>query len=100
MQVRREVQPPASFSCLIAFFFVAICRFFTEQPLFKHLGSCPRLFAAGISLCFLPAKLLPFTDVTYIIFQIDQNAREDFNLTSDVEFNSIKSLILGRVQGK
>uniref|UniRef100_UPI0037E743DA contactin-associated protein-like 4 n=1 Tax=Semicossyphus pulcher TaxID=241346 RepID=UPI0037E743DA len=30
--------------------------------------------------------------------QIDQNAREDFNLTSDVEFNSIKSLILGRVQ--
>ncbi|XP_032382198.1 contactin-associated protein-like 4 isoform X2 [Etheostoma spectabile] len=29
--------------------------------------------------------------------QIDQNTREDFNLTSDVEFNSIKSLILGRV---
>lgn len=35
-----------------------------------------------------------------MIFQIDQHAREDFNLTSDVEFNSIKSLILGRVQGK
>ncbi|KAM9357743.1 contactin-associated protein-like 4 [Symphorus nematophorus] len=30
--------------------------------------------------------------------QINQDAREDFNLTSDVEFNSIKSLILGRVQ--
>ncbi|XP_028259769.1 contactin-associated protein-like 4 [Parambassis ranga] len=30
--------------------------------------------------------------------QIDQNAREDFNLTSDVEFNSIKSVTLGRVQ--
>ncbi|XP_073332152.1 contactin-associated protein-like 4 [Pagrus major] len=30
--------------------------------------------------------------------QIDQDAKEDFNLTSDVEFNSIKSLILGRVQ--
>ncbi|XP_071342570.1 contactin-associated protein-like 4 isoform X2 [Trachinotus anak] len=30
--------------------------------------------------------------------QIDQNAREDFNLTSDVEFNNIKSLVLGRVQ--
>ncbi|XP_040896361.1 contactin-associated protein-like 4 [Toxotes jaculatrix] len=30
--------------------------------------------------------------------QIDQNAREDFNLTSDVEFNNIKSLTLGRVQ--
>ncbi|XP_034737692.1 contactin-associated protein-like 4 isoform X2 [Etheostoma cragini] len=29
--------------------------------------------------------------------QIDQNTREDFNLTSDVEFNSVKSLILGRV---
>ncbi|KAM7409799.1 hypothetical protein PAMA_001340 [Pampus argenteus] len=32
-----------------------------------------------------------------VSIQIDQNAREDFNLTSDVEFNSIKSLILGRV---
>ncbi|CAB1420470.1 unnamed protein product [Pleuronectes platessa] len=30
--------------------------------------------------------------------QIDQNAREDFNLSSDAEFNSIRSLILGRVQ--
>ncbi|KAM4574759.1 contactin-associated protein-like 4 [Fundulus diaphanus] len=29
--------------------------------------------------------------------QIDQNGREDFNLTSDVEFNNIKSIILGRV---
>ena len=36
----------------------------------------------------------------YIIFQVDQNTREDFNLTSDVEFNSVKSLILGKVQGK
>ncbi|XP_051266760.1 contactin-associated protein-like 4 isoform X2 [Dicentrarchus labrax] len=31
--------------------------------------------------------------------QIDQNAREDFNLTSDGEFNAIKSLVLGKVQG-
>ncbi|XP_072245116.1 contactin-associated protein-like 4 [Leuresthes tenuis] len=30
--------------------------------------------------------------------QIDQSAIEDFNLTSDMEFNSIKSLTLGRVQ--
>ncbi|KAM3605321.1 uncharacterized protein V6R79_023831 [Siganus canaliculatus] len=29
--------------------------------------------------------------------QIDRNAREDFNLTSDGEFNAIKSLVLGRV---
>ncbi|CAB1423253.1 unnamed protein product [Pleuronectes platessa] len=29
--------------------------------------------------------------------QINQNAREDFNLTSDGEFNAIKSLVLGRV---
>ncbi|XP_035996746.1 contactin-associated protein-like 4 isoform X2 [Fundulus heteroclitus] len=29
--------------------------------------------------------------------QIDQNGKEDFNLTSDVEFNNIKSIILGRV---
>ncbi|TMS09646.1 Contactin-associated protein-like 4 [Larimichthys crocea] len=31
--------------------------------------------------------------------QIDQNAREDFNLTSDGEFSAIKSLVLGRVYG-
>uniref|UniRef100_A0A8C4GSV1 Contactin associated protein like 3 n=1 Tax=Dicentrarchus labrax TaxID=13489 RepID=A0A8C4GSV1_DICLA len=35
----------------------------------------------------------------YWLFQIDQNAREDFNLTSDGEFNAIKSLVLGKVQG-
>ncbi|XP_072246689.1 contactin-associated protein-like 4 [Leuresthes tenuis] len=29
--------------------------------------------------------------------QIDQNEREDFNLTCDVEFNGIRSLILGKV---
>ncbi|KAM8859383.1 contactin-associated protein-like 4 isoform 2-T7 [Spinachia spinachia] len=29
--------------------------------------------------------------------QIDQNPKEDFNLTSDVEFNSVRSLVLGRV---
>ncbi|XP_071335931.1 contactin-associated protein-like 4 [Trachinotus anak] len=29
--------------------------------------------------------------------QIDQNTREDFNLTSDAEFNGIRSLVLGRV---
>ncbi|KAK1879302.1 Quinone oxidoreductase, partial [Dissostichus eleginoides] len=30
---------------------------------------------------------------------IDQNPREDFNLTSDGEFNGMKSLVLGRVHG-
>ncbi|XP_042358457.1 contactin-associated protein-like 4 [Plectropomus leopardus] len=30
--------------------------------------------------------------------QIDQNTREDFNLTSDVAFNGPRSLVLGRVQ--
>ncbi len=34
------------------------------------------------------------------LFQIDQNGREDFNLTSDGEFNAIKSLVLGRLHGK
>ncbi|KAK1879177.1 Contactin-associated protein-like 4 [Dissostichus eleginoides] len=29
--------------------------------------------------------------------EIDQNPREDFNLTSDGEFNGMKSLVLGRV---
>ncbi|XP_055359718.1 contactin-associated protein-like 4 isoform X2 [Betta splendens] len=31
--------------------------------------------------------------------QVDQNAREDFNLTSDGEFKAIRSLVLGRVYG-
>ncbi|XP_068597746.1 contactin-associated protein-like 5 [Brachionichthys hirsutus] len=29
--------------------------------------------------------------------QIDHNSKEDFNITSDVEFNGVKSLVLGRV---
>uniref|UniRef100_A0A3Q1GPN3 Contactin-associated protein-like 4 n=1 Tax=Acanthochromis polyacanthus TaxID=80966 RepID=A0A3Q1GPN3_9TELE len=40
--------------------------------------------------CFNPRNDEQFLD-------IDQNAREDFNLTSDGEFNAIKSLVLGRV---
>ncbi|KAF7659846.1 hypothetical protein LDENG_00291450 [Lucifuga dentata] len=32
-----------------------------------------------------------------VCVQIDENTREDFNLTSDVEFNAVKSLVLGRV---
>lgn len=35
-----------------------------------------------------------------LFLQIDENAREDFNLTSDGEFNAVKSLVLGRVHGK
>ncbi|KAK2824583.1 hypothetical protein Q5P01_021758 [Channa striata] len=29
--------------------------------------------------------------------QVDQNTKEDFNLTSDVEFNAVRLLVLGRV---
>ncbi|XP_068590882.1 contactin-associated protein-like 4 [Cebidichthys violaceus] len=32
-----------------------------------------------------------------VSLQIDQRPREDFNLTSDGEFNAVKSLVLGRV---
>uniref|UniRef100_A0A3Q3E1Q7 Contactin-associated protein-like 4 n=1 Tax=Labrus bergylta TaxID=56723 RepID=A0A3Q3E1Q7_9LABR len=35
----------------------------------------------------------------FFFSQIDKNPREDFNLTSDGEFNAIKSLVLGRVLG-
>lgn len=34
------------------------------------------------------------------VFQIDGEVTEVFNLTSDTEFNSVKSLSVGRVQGK
>ncbi|XP_060896272.1 contactin-associated protein-like 4 [Labrus mixtus] len=33
-----------------------------------------------------------------VSLQIDRNSKEDFNLSSDVEFNAIRSLVLGRVQ--
>uniref|UniRef100_A0A8C4FC08 Contactin associated protein like 3 n=1 Tax=Dicentrarchus labrax TaxID=13489 RepID=A0A8C4FC08_DICLA len=54
-------------------------------------------------VCFTVAQFLSFypqiiRDI-YWLFQIDQNAREDFNLTSDGEFNAIKSLVLGKVLG-
>ncbi|XP_056452133.1 contactin-associated protein-like 4 [Gadus chalcogrammus] len=32
-----------------------------------------------------------------VAVQVDQNPREDFNLTADGEFNTIKALVLGRV---
>ncbi|KAM6984662.1 LOW QUALITY PROTEIN: contactin-associated protein-like 4 [Aplochiton taeniatus] len=30
--------------------------------------------------------------------QVDQHAREGFNLTSDIEFNAIKSVVMGKIQ--
>uniref|UniRef100_A0A669B6Z9 Contactin-associated protein-like 4 n=1 Tax=Oreochromis niloticus TaxID=8128 RepID=A0A669B6Z9_ORENI len=38
-----------------------------------------------------------FEGKPFIFCQIDQNPKEDFNLTSGVEFNGIRSLVLGRV---
>ncbi|XP_062340357.1 contactin-associated protein-like 5 isoform X1 [Osmerus eperlanus] len=32
-----------------------------------------------------------------VAVQIDQHAREDFNLTSDVEFNALQSVVMGKV---
>uniref|UniRef100_A0A671YUM3 Contactin-associated protein-like 4 n=1 Tax=Sparus aurata TaxID=8175 RepID=A0A671YUM3_SPAAU len=69
----------------------------SQSPALLLYIKLPLLHCLSVSLlstCFA----FTFTVVTYIIFQIDQDAREDFNLTSDVEFNNIKSLILGRVQ--
>lgn len=36
----------------------------------------------------------------FLPFQVDQEAVEEFNLTSDGEFRAVKSLVLGRVHGK
>lgn len=36
----------------------------------------------------------------FLPFQVDQEAEEEFNLTSDEEFRAVKSLVLGRVDGK
>lgn len=36
----------------------------------------------------------------FLPFQVDQEAVEEFNLTSDGEFKAVKSLVLGRVHGE
>lgn len=36
----------------------------------------------------------------FLPFQVDQEEVEEFNLTSDGEFRAVKSLVLGRVDGK
>lgn len=36
----------------------------------------------------------------FLPFQVDQEAVEEFNLTSDGGFRAVKSLVLGRVHGK
>lgn len=43
-------------------------------------------------------KTTSAADISF--FQIDQNAEEHFNLTSEEEFGAVKSLFLGRVQGE
>lgn len=35
-----------------------------------------------------------------IFLQVDENDGEDFTLTSDAEFNAIRSLVLGRILGQ
>lgn len=40
-----------------------------------------------------------FTDL-FCFSQIDQNVREDFNLSSDVDFKVIRSVVMGKVPGE
>lgn len=55
--------------------------------------------ASSSSLNYVPSRAV-YHECLFMCFQIDQNTKEDFNVTSDVEFNGIKSLVLGRVHGK
>lgn len=57
------------------------------------------VFASSSSLNYEPSRAV-YHECLLMCFQIDQNAKEDFNVTSDVEFNGIKSLVLGKVHGK
>lgn len=50
----------------------------------RHDAQCANNFNCGL-LCLL---------------QVDQHAKEDFNLTSDTEFNAIKSIVIGKVHGE
>lgn len=36
----------------------------------------------------------------FLLFQVDQEAVEEFNLTSEGDFQAVKSLVLGRVHGE
>ncbi|XP_041849162.1 contactin-associated protein-like 4 [Melanotaenia boesemani] len=56
------------------------------------LRSSPRSLANG-QLHSVAIRRLAHT----VTVQVDQNPTEEFNLTSDGEFNAIKSLVLGRV---
>lgn len=48
----------------------------------------------------LEACLLFIMQGIFLPFQVDQEAVEEFNLTSDGEFRAVKTLVLGRVDGK
>lgn len=51
----------------------------------------------------LSLKSLQSEDVfkcSTLLFQVDQSGVEEFNLTSDGEFNAVKSLVLGKVHGE
>uniref|UniRef100_A0A672IVA5 Contactin associated protein like 3 n=1 Tax=Salarias fasciatus TaxID=181472 RepID=A0A672IVA5_SALFA len=69
------------------------------EPKAKLTWMLPQKNKMYLSINFtLEAPYLTYIIIVIMMFQIDQNSREDFNLTSDVEFNSVKCLILGRVR--
>uniref|UniRef100_A0A8C2XLG2 Contactin associated protein like 3 n=1 Tax=Cyclopterus lumpus TaxID=8103 RepID=A0A8C2XLG2_CYCLU len=53
----------------------------------------------GEILTYIPDMLMFFKSYFEVLLfvQIDQNTKEDFNLTSDVEFSGVRSLVLGRL---
>lgn len=67
-----------------------------EEYVYHHLEH------KSVTLFFSFLSTQQFTVVTeqLCLFQIDHHAREEFNLTSDGEFNAIKSVVMGKVYGK
>uniref|UniRef100_A0A8C8K5Z7 Contactin associated protein like 3 n=1 Tax=Oncorhynchus tshawytscha TaxID=74940 RepID=A0A8C8K5Z7_ONCTS len=84
-----------------------ICSYYREYlaVLLNRNGKKQRDFKKKIQikkyfLAFLNISMIRmFTgSILLFCFQIDQQRREDFNLSSDTEFNAIKSVVLGKVQ--
>uniref|UniRef100_A0A8C7CIQ6 Contactin-associated protein-like 4 n=1 Tax=Oncorhynchus kisutch TaxID=8019 RepID=A0A8C7CIQ6_ONCKI len=74
----------------------------SQSPaLLLYVSSYYREYLAVVNGLFLNPQFELSTKCLQVLFcnlfQIDQHEREDFNLTSDAEFNAIKSVVLGKV---
>uniref|UniRef100_A0A8C8K7X2 Contactin associated protein like 3 n=1 Tax=Oncorhynchus tshawytscha TaxID=74940 RepID=A0A8C8K7X2_ONCTS len=92
----RTTQSPALLLYICSYYreylAVLLNRNGKKQRDFKKKIQIKKYFLAFLNISMIRSSILLFC------FQIDQQRREDFNLSSDTEFNAIKSVVLGKVQ--